>query len=79
VSRRDPKQERRFHEPLVAGESSRETRGCRHRSPDSCSKHSMASVCAFVRADGICLSPPGSWPKQFEKLLRLENHGVDDK
>ena len=28
----------------------------------------MPKVCAFVRADGICLAPPMSWKKQFLKL-----------
>lgn len=28
----------------------------------------MPKVCAFARADNICLAPPMSWPKQFKKL-----------
>ena len=76
MTRRDPRQAKRFHEPLAAGESPRQTLGCRHRSPECCSKHSMPSACALVRADGICLAPPGSWPKQFERLSRLGSNKV---
>lgn len=39
--------------------------------PATCSKNSLGSVCAFVRPDGICVSPPDSWPKQFAKLRVL--------
>jgi len=76
MSPRDPRQARRFHEPLAAGESPQQTVGCRHRTPHTCSKHSMASACALVRADRICLAPPGSWAKQFETLLTLKSGGV---
>jgi hypothetical protein len=71
VSRREPKQARRFHEPLVAGDSPEQTTGCRHTNPDICAKHSLPTVCAFARSDGMCLAPPASWPKQYEKLLQL--------
>jgi len=33
----------------------------------------MASACALVRADGLCLAPPRSWAKQFERLSSVEN------
>ena len=71
MSQFNQKQAKRFHEPIAAGESPRQTLGCRHRSPECCSKHSMASACALVRADGLCLARPGSWAKQFERLSRL--------
>ena len=77
MSQGNQKQAQRFHEPLVAGESPTRTAGCRHRTPNSCSKHSMPSACALVRVDRLCLAPPGSWAKQFERLLTLKNHGVD--
>jgi hypothetical protein len=79
VSHGHLKQAQRFHEPLVEGESPRQTAGCRHRSPNTCSKHSMASACALVRADDICLAPPGSWPKQFERLSTVEHNKLEDK
>jgi len=31
----------------------------------------MEDVCAFVTADTICLKPPMTWAKQYEKLLML--------
>lgn len=58
-----------FHGPLQPGDSEIQTLGCRHTNPDICAKHSMLSICAFVRADQLCLSPSASWPKQFRKLL----------
>jgi hypothetical protein len=33
--------------------------------------NSMEDVCAFVTADNICIKPPQSWAKQYEKLLML--------
>jgi len=65
------KQARRFHDPLVVGDTVKQTIGCRHTNPAICAKNAMTSVCAFVRADGICLAPPASWPKQFVKLSQL--------
>lgn len=65
------KQSKRFHEPLVAGDTPKQTVGCRHTNPAICAKNAMPSVCAFARADGVCLAPPGSWPKQFEKLAQI--------
>ena len=58
-----------FHAPLNPQDTQSQTVGCRHTSPDICGKNSMANVCALVRSDGICLSPPRSWPKQFIKLM----------
>ena len=71
-SRRDL-QAQRFHEPLEEQDTKTQTVGCRRTNPDICAKHSMHSVCAFVRADGMCLAPPTSWPKQFEKLVQLRH------
>jgi hypothetical protein len=58
----------RFHEPLVPGDSPTQTVGCRHSNPDICSRHLVPSACAFVRTDGMCRAPSGSWPKQYAKL-----------
>jgi len=57
-----------FHAPLQANDSEDKTAGCRHTQPAICAKNSMPKVCAFVRADGMCLAPPMSWKKQFFKL-----------
>ena len=57
-----------FHEPLKPKDSETHTEGCRHTNPSICANHSMPKVCAFVRADGMCLKPPASWPKQFRVL-----------
>jgi hypothetical protein len=58
----------RFHEPLLSQDAEDKTVGCRHTNPDICAKHSLATVCAFARKDGMCTSPPSTWPKQFRKL-----------
>ena len=58
----------RRHLPLEHGDTERLTVGCRHTNPGICAKHSLNRVCAFVRADNICQSPPASWPKQFRRL-----------
>jgi hypothetical protein len=57
-----------FHAPLKEGDAENQTVGCRHTNPDICSSHSLPRVCAFSRADGICMKPPSSWSKQFKKL-----------
>ena len=57
-----------FHEPLRAGDTPEQTVGCRHTNPDICAKNRTPKICAFVRADGICMCPPKSWAKQFVKL-----------
>jgi hypothetical protein len=62
------KQARRFHEPLLEGDTETTTIGCRHTNPDICSKNSLDRVCAFARPDGVCLAPPATWAKQFRRL-----------
>jgi len=58
----------RYHLPLEPVDTELRTIGCRHTNSDICAKHSLETVCAFARADGMCLSPPASWAKQFQKL-----------
>ena len=65
-------QSQRFHLPLRPGDSEQMTHGCRHTQPVICGKNELADVCAFVRPDGICHAPPTSWPKQFAKLLAMQ-------
>jgi hypothetical protein len=57
-----------FHAPLQPKDTAEQTVGCRHTQPAICAKNSIPKVCAFVRADGMCLAPPQSWKKQFVKL-----------
>lgn len=73
------KQAKRFHEPLATGDGAERTVGCRHTNPQICAKHSMPTVCAFARADGMCLAPPVTWTKQYKKLLRLRGTTTETK
>ncbi|HIO23563.1 MAG TPA: hypothetical protein EYN22_04120 [Nitrospinaceae bacterium] len=57
--------------PLNSQDSPHQTYGCRCQKPNNCMNNSMEDVCAFVTADNICLNPPQSWAKQYEKLLML--------
>ena len=61
-----------FHAPLHPLDTEKQTRGCRHTNPDACAKNQMPKVCAFARADTMCLAPPQSWPRQFQKLKQGE-------
>ena len=57
-----------FHAPLNKLDTEKQTYGCRHTNPDICAKHYMPNICAFARSDKVCLCPPVSWPKQYQKL-----------
>jgi hypothetical protein len=57
-----------YHAPLRPDDTPKQTVGCRQANPEICNRHSMETVCAFVRANGICLSPPASWMKQYARL-----------
>jgi len=57
-----------FHAPLKPKDNATQTEGCRHTNPSICGSHFLPEVCAFVREDGMCLKPPKSWAKQFERL-----------
>jgi hypothetical protein len=67
LSSKDQKQA--FHAPLHPLDSETQTHGCRHTAPNVCGKNSVSGVCAFVRKDYICLSPPKTWKQQFQKLF----------
>ena len=58
--------------PLNPQDSPHQTYGCRCRAYLNCASNSMENVCAFVRADIICLKPPTRWAKQYEKLLKID-------
>jgi len=57
-----------FGAPLNPEDNETQTKGCRHTNPDICGFNSMEGKCAFVRQDGICLSPSKAWKKQYSKL-----------
>lgn len=57
-----------FHAPLNPLDTETKTFGCRHTNPDIYAKNGIPKLCALVRADKMCFSPPQSWPKQFLKL-----------
>jgi len=65
----------RFHAPLEPRDTEKQTVGCRHQKPDFCARNSMESVCAHVRTDGMCTSPPERWPTQFRRLKVLADEG----
>jgi hypothetical protein len=79
MMRAGTKQSSRFHLPLVEGDEAAQTVGCRHTNPDICAKHSMPTVCAFARLDDMCLAPPLSWAKQFNKLFQLKSRLPEGK
>ena len=54
---------------LNSHDSEIQTLGCRHSNPDICRKNLLSDICAFVRNDGLCQSPPRSWAKQYRGLL----------
>lgn len=58
----------RFHLPLCPEDTEESTLGCRHTNHEICGKWMLAGTCAFARTDGVCLSPPKSWPRQYLKL-----------
>lgn len=75
-NKRSKDQEKVFHAPLHPLDTEKQTYGCRHTNPDICAKNEMLGICAFVRHDGICGSPPASWSKQFVKLTQLASEDV---
>jgi hypothetical protein len=66
-----------FHAPLHPLDTEKQTCGCRHTKPDCCLKNCLPNVCAFVRKDNVCLSPPQSWKKQFAKLKANAKSSTD--
>jgi len=62
------KQEGIFHAPLKPKDTAIQTDGRRHTNPSICGRNSLPTICAFVREDGMCLKPPLSWLKQFERI-----------
>jgi hypothetical protein len=56
--------------PLNSQDSPNQTYGCRCRTYQNCASNSMENVCAFVKADTICLKPPNGWAIKYENLLK---------
>ena len=59
--------------PLHHQETDEMTFGCRQTCPDNCAKNSTPDICAFVREDHMCLSPPNSWRRKFKELKNEED------
>ena len=59
----------RYNEPLHEKDCREKTYGCRHAQPAICGNNSLPDKCAFTRQDEMCLVPPNSWKKLYEKLL----------
>lgn len=59
-----------FNAPLNEMDTEQQTCGCRANNPDICANNSIAGVCAFSSADGICRKPSRAWKKQYQKLSR---------
>jgi len=57
-----------YNSPLHPDDKPAETHGCRHSNPDNCAKNHLDYVCAFVRKDYICKSPPRSWTNHYQRL-----------
>jgi hypothetical protein len=53
---------------LQSGDRVDQTFGCRQSNPQTCGKHSLAGICAFARADGMCFAPPRTWKATFARL-----------
>jgi len=64
-----------FWRPPHASDTPTQTVGCRHTNPDFCRSNRLRTVCAFVRRDGMCLQPPRSWAKQFDRLSNIDDDG----
>ena len=65
--------------PLNSQDSPHQTYGCRCWTYINCGSNSMENVCAFVRADIICLKPPTRWAKQYEKLLKIPKSKIPER
>jgi hypothetical protein len=61
------------NEPLHSKDTETMTFGCRQTSPDNCTKNSLPDICAFVRKDQMCLSPPATWRRKFKELKNKNN------
>lgn len=68
------RQQNNYHSPLHSQDSEAQTVGCRHTNSGICAKNALQKVCALVRTDNTCYSPPASWGKQFKKLKAESGH-----
>ena len=56
--------------PLEDGETLERTIGCRRSNPLICKNHSIPDLCAFIRTDNICMSPPNNWKGLYKQLIQ---------
>lgn len=57
-----------FNAPLNPQDTEKQTFGFRQNNPDICGNNGKPDLCAFVRADGICLKPSRAWKKKYTEL-----------
>ncbi len=56
-----------FNAPLNDLDTEQHTFECRANNPGICDNNSIADVCAFPLADGICKKRSGAWKNQYQK------------
>jgi len=61
----------RFNDPLDPPDTETKTFWRRHTYPTTCPYRYLPEKCAFARDDRMCLLPPRSWAKQFQKLTAV--------
>jgi len=59
--------------PINAGDTEKQTYGCRHSNPDICGSCYINNICAFATDDHICRKPSAAWKKFFKKLCKDES------
>ena len=58
------------HKPLHPKDTAEQTFGCRRAEPYYCYNYEAESVCAWIRADKMCLCPPQRWHIRYEKMKK---------
>ena len=61
-----------FNDPLHSLDTQFQTYGCRQTCPENCKKNGLPGVCAFASEDGVCRSPSKRWPRQYQKLSKIQ-------
>jgi hypothetical protein len=56
---------------LLAGDTIKQTHGCRHNNANHCKNIDLDNICTFVREENICKKPQNGWKKQYEYLSSL--------
>jgi hypothetical protein len=60
--------ENNIRRPLSPQDSIYQTLGCRHFNANFCENNASSGRCAFVRDDGVCITPPKSWSWIYKEL-----------